>query len=169
MHPEDFRFLDLNLLRVFDTVMSEGSLTRAADKLSLTQPAVSNAMRRLRDALGDELLVRHGHGVQPTPRAMVLWLVVREALGALQQSLAPEAFDPATASLTLVLAMADATASTLMPNLVPILEQEAPALTVRVLPRQADEFTCASCFLVHHRSQLAYEKNGQQICSECAA
>lgn len=134
MHPEDFRFLDLNLLRVFDTVMSEGSLTHAADKLSLTQPAVSNAMRRLRDALGDELLVRHGHGVQPTPRAMVLWPVVREALGALQQSLAPEAFDPATASLTLVLAMADATASTLMPNLVPILEQEAPALTVRVLP-----------------------------------
>lgn len=42
-------------------------------------------------------------------------------------------------------------------------------LAVRVLPRQADEFTCSSCFLVHHRSQLAYEKNGQQICSECAA
>ena len=52
MHPHDFRFLDLNLLRVFDAVMAEGSLTRAADKLSLTQPAVSNAMRRLRDALG---------------------------------------------------------------------------------------------------------------------
>ncbi len=42
-------------------------------------------------------------------------------------------------------------------------------LSVRVLPRQADEFTCSSCFLVHHRSQLAYEKNGQLICSECAA
>ena len=42
-------------------------------------------------------------------------------------------------------------------------------LAVRVLPRQADEFTCTSCFLVHHRSQLAYEKNGQMICSECAA
>ena len=42
-------------------------------------------------------------------------------------------------------------------------------LSVRVLPRQADEFTCASCFLVHHRSQLAGEKNGQPICSECAA
>ncbi|UNX53384.1 DUF4193 domain-containing protein [Georgenia sp. TF02-10] len=42
-------------------------------------------------------------------------------------------------------------------------------LSVRVLPRQADEFTCAKCFLVHHRSQLAYEDNGQLICSECAA
>lgn len=42
-------------------------------------------------------------------------------------------------------------------------------LSVRVLPRQADEFTCTNCFLVHHRSQLAYEKNGQMICTECAA
>lgn len=41
-------------------------------------------------------------------------------------------------------------------------------LSVRVLPRQADEFTCTQCFLVHHRSQLAYEKNGQQVCTECA-
>lgn len=134
MHPHDFRFLDLNLLRVFDSVMAEGSLTRAADKLSLTQPAVSNAMRRLRDALGDELLVRHGHGVQPTPRAQTLWPVVREALGNLQQSMAPENFDPSTANLSLVLAMADATAGTLVPNLVPILEQEAPRLAIRIVP-----------------------------------
>ncbi|HEY4663898.1 MAG TPA: LysR family transcriptional regulator [Comamonas sp.] len=134
MTPLDFRLLDLNLLRVFDTVMAEGSLTRAADKLALTQPAVSNAMRRLRDALGDELLVRQGHGVQPTPRALTLWPVVREALGNLQQSLAPEVFDPATANLTLVLAMADATAGTLVPNLVPILEREAPKLSIRIVP-----------------------------------
>ncbi|WP_284336388.1 LysR family transcriptional regulator [Comamonas sp. NoAH] len=134
MTPLDFRLLDLNLLRVFDTVMAEGSLTRAADKLALTQPAVSNAMRRLRDALGDELLVRQGYGVQPTPRALTLWPVVREALGNLQQSLAPEVFDPATANLTLVLAMADATAGTLVPNLVPILEREAPKLSIRIVP-----------------------------------
>jgi DNA-binding transcriptional LysR family regulator len=67
MTPLNFRTLDLNLLRVFDEVMSERSLTRAAEKLAITQPAVSNAMRRLRDAMGDELLVRHGQGVQPTP------------------------------------------------------------------------------------------------------
>ncbi|HLR27657.1 MAG TPA: DUF4193 family protein, partial [Ruania sp.] len=42
-------------------------------------------------------------------------------------------------------------------------------LSVRVVPRQSDEFTCSQCFLVHHRSQLAYEKNGQPVCSECAA
>ncbi len=134
MSPQDFRALDLNLLRVFDAVMAEGSLTRAADKLALTQPAVSNAMRRLRDALGDELLVRQGHGVQPTPRAMTLWPIVRDALGNLQQSLAPARFAPATASTTLVLAMADATAGTLVPNLVPILEREAPHISIRLVP-----------------------------------
>ncbi|MEG0315303.1 MAG: LysR family transcriptional regulator [Comamonas sp.] len=134
MSPQDFRALDLNLLRVFDAVMAEGSLTRAADKLALTQPAVSNAMRRLRDALGDELLVRQGHGVQPTPRAMTLWPIVRDALGNLQQSLSPAHFDPATASITLVLAMADATAGTLVPNLVPILEREAPHISIRIVP-----------------------------------
>ena len=117
MTPLNFRTLDLNLLRVFDEVMSERSLTRAAENLAITQPAVSNAMRRLRDAMGDELLVRHGQGVQPTPRAQALWPVVREALASLADNLAPERFDPATAKTTLVLVMADATAGTLIPHL----------------------------------------------------
>lgn len=134
MTPLDFRHLDLNLLRVFDEVMAERSLTRAAEKLSLTQPAVSNAMRRLRDAVGDELLVRQGHGVQPTPRAQILWPIVRQALSSLAENLAPERFEPTTAKTTLVLAMADATAATLIPHLIAILETEAPGLAVRILP-----------------------------------
>ena len=134
MAPLNFRSLDLNLLRVFDEVMAERSLTRAAHKLSLTQPAVSNAMRRLREAVGDELLVRSGQGVEPTARAMALWPPVREALAQLQESLAPGRFDPATATSTFVLAMADATAATLVPALVEILEREAPGVASRVLP-----------------------------------
>ena len=124
MAPLHFRHLDLNLLRVFDAVMSEGSLTRAADKLALTQPAVSNALRRLREALGDELLVRQGQGMTPTPRAQTLWPAVREALTQLQTVLAPGEFDPATATNLFTLAMADATAGTLIPPMVPLLEQE---------------------------------------------
>lgn len=134
MTPLNFRTLDLNLLRVFDEVMSERSLTRAAENLAITQPAVSNAMRRLRDAVGDELLVRQGQGVQPTPRAQALWPVVREALASLADNLAPDHFDPATAKTTLVLVMADATSATLIPHLVEILEVEAPGVTVRILP-----------------------------------
>ena len=134
MAPLNFRSLDLNLLRVFDEVMAERSLTRAAHKLSITQPAVSNAMRRLREVLGDELVVRSGQGVEPTPRALALWPPVREALTQLQESLAPGHFDPATANSTFVLAMADATAATLVPALVEITEREAPGVSIRVLP-----------------------------------
>lgn len=134
MTQPNFRHLDLNLLRVFDEVMSERSLTRAAHQLALTQPAVSNALRRLREVLGDDLVVRSGAGVEPTPRALALWPTVRDALTQLQQALAPGAFDPAYDSDTFVLAMADATAATLIPPLVEILEREAPGLSVRVLP-----------------------------------
>ena len=130
----NFRTLDLNLLRVFDEVMAERSLTRAARNLALTQPAVSNALRRLRDTLGDELVVRAGQGMAPTPRALALWPIVREALGQLQASLSPSGFEPATATTTFVLAMADATAAELMPGLIDILERDAPGVSMRVVP-----------------------------------
>ena len=91
----NFRTLDLNLLRVFDEVMAERNLTRAARNLSMTQPAVSNALRRLRDVLGDELVRRSGAGVEPTPRALALWPTVRDALRQLQHTLAPSDFDAA--------------------------------------------------------------------------
>ncbi len=130
----NFRTLDLNLLRVFDEVMAERSLTRAARNLSLTQPAVSNALRRLREALGDELVRRGGTGVEPTVRALALWPSVRDALRSLQASLAPGNFEPASATTTFVLAMADATAATLVPGLVQLAESDAPGVSLRVVP-----------------------------------
>ena len=134
MAPINFRSLDLNLLRVFDEIMAERNLTRAAAKLAITQPAVSNALRRLREVLGDDLMVRSGQGVEPTPRALALWPPVRQALAQLQQSLAPGAFDPASANSTFVLALADATGATLIPPLVEIGEREAPGVSLRVVP-----------------------------------
>ncbi len=130
----NFRTLDLNLLRVFDEVMAERNLTRAARNLSITQPAVSNALRRLREVLGDELVRRSGAGVEPTPRALALWPTVRDALRQLQHTLAPGEFDAGTADTTFLLAMADATAAELIPGLVQIAETEAPAISLRVLP-----------------------------------
>ncbi|MES2533019.1 MAG: LysR family transcriptional regulator [Pseudomonadota bacterium] len=130
----NFRTLDLNLLRVFDEVMAERNLTRAARNLSITQPAVSNALRRLRDVLGDELVRRSGAGVDPTPRALALWPTVREALQQLQHTLAPNEFDATVADTTFVLAMADATAAELIPGLVQIAEAEAPGISIRVVP-----------------------------------
>lgn len=130
----NFRTLDLNLLRVFDEVMSERSLTRAARNLALTQPAVSNALRRLRDTLGDELVRRAGQGMEPTPRALALWPSVRDALQQLQQSLAPQTFRPELADNTFVLAMADATAAEIVPRLLGTLEMQAPGVSLRVVP-----------------------------------
>lgn len=134
MNLPNFRTLDLNLLRVFDEVMAERNLTRAARNLSLTQPAVSNALRRLRETLGDELIHRSGQGMAPTPRAVAIWPAVREALRQLQASLIPDEFVPAQATLTFVLAMADATAASLIPGLNDMLEQEAPGIALRVVP-----------------------------------
>ncbi len=149
LNPLNFRTLDLNLLRVFDEVMAERSLTRAARNLSLTQPAVSNALRRLRETLGDELVQRSGQGMAPTSRALAIWPAVREALRQLQESLVPNEFVPGTANTTFVLAMADATAAEVMPGLVETLDQQAPGVSIRVVPlttrdprRLLDEETC---------------------------
>lgn len=130
----NFRTLDLNLLRVFNEVMTERSLTKAAKKLSLTQPAISNSLKRLRDALDDELVRRGPGGVEPTARALALWPTVQEALRQLQETLAPGEFVPARANTTFVLAMADATAAELIPGLVAVLDRDAPGISVRVVP-----------------------------------
>lgn len=134
MNPTRFRALDLNLLRVFDEVMTERSLTRAARNLSITQPAVSNALRRFREAVGDELIKREGQEMTPTPRALAIWPAVREALRQLQDVLSPNTFVPAQATMSFVLAMADATAAELMPGLIRVLDRDAPGVSIRVIP-----------------------------------
>ena len=134
MKNGNFRTLDLNLLRVFDQVMSERNLTRAGRNLAMTQPAVSNALNRLRDSLGDKLVVRSGYGVEPTPRALALWPAVADALRQLEASIMPGDFVASEATSTFVLAMVDATAAELMPGLVEIIEHDAPGVSMRVLP-----------------------------------
>jgi DNA-binding transcriptional LysR family regulator len=132
--PTNFKTLDLNLLRVFDAVMSEGSLTRAASVLALTQPAASHALKRLHEALGEALFVRSATGLKPTPRAEALWPRVRRSLATLQRALAPERFDPRADAVNFRIAMADATAALLAPWLVRAVESVQAAANLRVLP-----------------------------------
>jgi DNA-binding transcriptional LysR family regulator len=129
-----FRHLDLNLLRVFDAVMAEGSLTRAASALAMTQPALSHALRRLRESLAQELFVRTAHGMRPTPQAELLWPPVRQALTSLRQALAPAEFDPKRDAVQLRVAMADATAAMLAPSLVTGIVGGGLLVNLRVLP-----------------------------------
>lgn len=129
----NFLTLDLNLLRVFDAVMVEQNLTRAADKLAMTQPAVSNALKRLRHSLGDDLLIRTAYGVKPTPRAETLWPTIRQALSNLELAIAPSSFDISKADTTFRMAMADATAALWMPSLVRAMERDAPGMNARMV------------------------------------
>ena len=130
----NFRTFDLNLLRVFDVVMAERNLTRAAERLALTQPAVSNALKRLRESVGEDLLTRAPSGVKPTPRAEALWPEVRTALGHLRAALSPEEFNPQADAMSFRIAMADATAAMFMPPLVSQIEHTQALANVRVLP-----------------------------------
>ncbi|MBD3651385.1 MAG: LysR family transcriptional regulator, partial [Alcanivorax sp.] len=115
MHVSRF---DLNLFVVFDAIYTEGSLTRAARVLNLTQPAVSHALGRLRDRLEDPLFVRQGARMVPTSRARAMVTPVRHALGGLQRCLSDEGgFDVADAERTFVVGLRDGLEGCLLPPL----------------------------------------------------
>jgi DNA-binding transcriptional LysR family regulator len=101
----NLRSLDLNLLLVFEAILREGSVARAAERLHLSQPAASHALGRLRLRLKDQLFVRTPAGLVPTPRAERLALPVRRALDELQFALEPEVFSPATSERGFTLAL----------------------------------------------------------------
>lgn len=131
--------IDLNLLTALDALLEARNVTRAAQSLGLTQPAASHALRRLRELLGDELLVRTAGGMVPTPRALELRPAVRAALEAAEVVLrAAPAFDPATAERTFVVNMVDQAAFLLMPPLVERLSREAPRVRIEIRPGPVD-------------------------------
>ncbi len=127
--------LDLNLLLVFDRLAQDGRVSRVAESLGLSQPAVSNALRRLRDALGDELFVRTPAGMAPTPYAQQLAGPVAAALQGLQGALHVQAsFDPARSERCFTLAMTDVGELYFLPVLMDALAREAPGITLTCLP-----------------------------------
>lgn len=126
---ENLRGLDLNLLVVLDALLAERSVTRAGTRVGLSQPAVSNALGRLRALLGDPLLVRAGSVMRPTPRALELAGPVRQALGTLERALSPAAsFDPATSSRVFRLCATEDLEVTLVPRLLERLGAAAPGV-----------------------------------------
>ncbi|SDO54968.1 DNA-binding transcriptional regulator, LysR family [Pseudomonas reinekei] len=128
----DLRRIDLNLLVILDALLNEQHVTRAAERLHLSQPAVSHALARLRDLLGDPLLVRAGSSLVPTSRALELMAPLAEALAQVQSLLAPNTFDPATAKRTFRLAMSDYGAAIVLPGLIRTLRREAPGIDLQI-------------------------------------
>src|SRR5882757_1356747 len=126
--------IDLNLLVVFDAIMRERSVTRAGQRLSLSQPAMSHALTRLRHALKDQLFVRSPNGMIPTPRAEQLATPIRIALDGLQQSLEPVQFDPSKATTTFRIAVDNYAAIVLVAPIAARITSMAPGVTLDFRP-----------------------------------
>src|ERR1700674_6059643 len=126
--------IDLNLLGVFDAIMRDRSVTRAGNRLGLSQPAMSHALTRLRHMLKDELFVRSPTGMMPTPRAEELATPIRIALDGLQQSLEPCQFEPAKATTTFRIAVDNYAAIVLVAPVAMQVAKEAPGVTLDFRP-----------------------------------
>jgi len=133
IHQVNIYNFDLNLLRVLDALLRERNVSRAAERLSLSQPAVSNALGRLRELLDDPLLVRVGRAMQPTPRALALEAPIRHALQQIEHSLiAGEAFDPARSQQRFRIAVTDYVELVCMPALMRRLAERAPGIRLAI-------------------------------------
>lgn len=133
MHGMNIRDFDLNLLPVFDAVMATGSVSRAAERAGLSQPAVSHALTRLRLALKDPLFVRAPGGVRPTAKAEHFARYAGAALRTLDVALQEsDRFDPATTERRFTVHMSDLATGELLPRLMAALHRHAPGLRLVV-------------------------------------
>jgi DNA-binding transcriptional LysR family regulator len=133
MNEIDLRRADLNLLLVFQVLLSERHVGRAAKRLALTQSAASHALGRLRDMFGDPLFVRHPKGVEPTSRALSLAPAIADILNRAHSVLSSPVFDP-TEPRSFAIATIDFNVPTILVPLIQHLRTVAPAIDLRVLP-----------------------------------
>jgi len=134
MNDLHFHTLDLNLLRVFDTLVEERSVTRAGERLGLSQSAISHALNRLRYVLHDELFVRVADGMRPTPRASEIAPRLREGLLQLQLALGPAEFVPEQTERRFTITCSEYVGAVLMPGLIARLRALAPNAELRIRP-----------------------------------
>lgn len=135
MQKVNVRTFDLNLLALFVTLWETRSVTRASDRLALSQPAVSHALRRLRGAMGDELFVSTKGGLVPTARGEALIGPVRDALEQIERALQErEAFVPALSQREFNIAATDYFEFSILPQLVEHVSSQAPGIVIRLAP-----------------------------------
>ena len=126
--------VDLNLMVYLDVLLRERNVTRAAEQLGITQPAMSNGLRRLRELFNDPLLIRTSEGMTPTERALELQPLIREALLAMEKTIQPkEKFDPEISQRVFRIMASDYAESTLIPLVLKQVRSLAPSVTLDVL------------------------------------
>ncbi|MFC6636984.1 LysR family transcriptional regulator [Sulfitobacter sp. JBTF-M27] len=149
----NFATLDLNLLRVLDALFCEGSTVKAADRLAMSQSAVSGALSRLRNALNDQLFVRQGNRLVATDYAAAIEIGLREELERLEALLAPRAtFAPQTAEGTFRIAASDFFAELLMPPLGDLLQKSAPNIRAQLVDLVPHDYVAS---LEHRNADIA--------------
>src|SRR5579883_1403561 len=132
--------IDLNLLVAFDALLAERNVTRAAERVGLTQPALSKALNRLRGLFDDRLFVRRGHAMEPTARALALGAPVRRALDEIRMTLGrPTNFDAVSARGKVTIGSIDFYDAVILPPLMAMLERQAPGIEVQT--RQIDRLS----------------------------
>ncbi|MBP2199658.1 LysR family transcriptional regulator [Pantoea cypripedii] len=139
--PIDIRTMDLNLLKALDALLDERNVTRAANRLALTQPAVSGMLTRLRECFDDPLFTRTQRGIVPTLRALELAAPVKQILAEVNGLLQPKAFDPASAEMTFTIAATDYALRAVVVPYMEALRKLAPGIRVAVVPVNNDQLT----------------------------
>jgi DNA-binding transcriptional LysR family regulator len=131
--PNDLRAVDLNLLKAFDAILTEGAVTRAGARIGLSQPAMSASLVRLRDLFDDTLFVRTPGGMEPTARALELAIPIQHALREIEDALrnSPE-FDPAHARRTFAVGMTEYAEIALVERLTELLRQQSDSIDLRL-------------------------------------
>lgn len=135
--------VNLNLLVPLMALLEERSVSRAADRVGLSQPAMSHALKKIRSLLGDELLVRQNSGMELTPRAVELITPLKQALHQAASLVGSSGFDPATEKRTITLAMTTSTAFILVGRLSTLLAEHAPNMSLRI---KTGNMTAANVF-----------------------
>jgi len=133
IHHINLAGIDLNLLVVFDALMTEKNVTRAGERLGLSQPATSNALSRLRNLMADDLFVRSATGLQPTPKAIALNQQLHPVLQQIQSTLLEKPiFNPTTSDRIFAIGMSDYVEFTLLPKLMQRIQAIAPNVILQI-------------------------------------
>ena len=138
MRYKDLRNADLNLLVAFNALMEERSITGAARRLFLSQPAMSRTVDRLQVMFKDQLLVRAPNGYEPTHRASVIYAAVQKLLPQLEALFSESEFNPATVTDLFRIESSDLGATVVIPGLIKAIAERAPGVQIHVLPRTGD-------------------------------
>lgn len=162
METRELAKIDLNLLNSLQVLLEEQNVSRAAERLFITQPAMSKTLSRLRDLFDDPLFTRSSHGMQPTPKALELATDLAGILQEITGLVSGTRFDPATYSGEVTLALSEYIGVTLLPVLTHRLQSLAPLLNIRVITRvenQLGELSLGKLDFAIHIEQSRYDKD----------